>query len=60
MKFTLSWLKTHLDTDADLATILKTLNAIGLEVDWASLLQRCCWSAMRNPAPRRGRGVSAV
>ena len=33
MKFTLSWLKTHLDTDADLATILKTLNAIGLEVD---------------------------
>ncbi|WP_062732524.1 phenylalanine--tRNA ligase subunit beta [Sphingobium abikonense] len=33
MKFTLSWLKTHLDTDADLATILKTLNAIGLEVE---------------------------
>ena len=33
MKFTLSWLKTHLDTDADLPTILKTLNAIGLEVE---------------------------
>lgn len=33
MKFTLSWLKTHLKTDADLATILKTLNAIGLEVE---------------------------
>ncbi|MDE0946573.1 MAG: phenylalanine--tRNA ligase subunit beta, partial [Sphingobium sp.] len=33
MKFTLSWLKTHLATDADLATILKKLNAIGLEVD---------------------------
>ncbi|MEC3912699.1 phenylalanine--tRNA ligase subunit beta [Sphingobium sp. CR2-8] len=33
MKFTLSWLKTHLATDADLATILKTLNAIGLEVE---------------------------
>ena len=33
MKFTLSWLKTHLNTDADLPTILKTLNAIGLEVE---------------------------
>ncbi|MGC4251746.1 MAG: phenylalanine--tRNA ligase subunit beta, partial [Sphingobium sp.] len=33
MKFTLSWLKEHLDTDADLPTILKTLNAIGLEVE---------------------------
>ncbi|MES2175653.1 MAG: phenylalanine--tRNA ligase subunit beta [Pseudomonadota bacterium] len=33
MKFTLSWLKTHLKTDADLTTILKTLNAIGLEVE---------------------------
>jgi len=33
MKFTLSWLKTHLDTDADLPTILKTLNDIGLEVE---------------------------
>ena len=33
MKFTLSWLKTHLNTDADLATILKTLNDIGLEVE---------------------------
>jgi phenylalanyl-tRNA synthetase beta chain len=30
MKFTLSWLKTHLVTDAELPTILKTLNAIGL------------------------------
>ena len=33
MKFTLSWLKEHLDTDADLATILETLTAIGLEVE---------------------------
>ncbi|WP_257539292.1 phenylalanine--tRNA ligase subunit beta [Sphingobium sp. CFD-1] len=33
MKFTLSWLKTHLDTDADLSAILKTLNDIGLEVE---------------------------
>lgn len=33
MKFTLSWLKTHLDTDADLATITKKLTDLGLEVE---------------------------
>ncbi|WP_242127558.1 phenylalanine--tRNA ligase subunit beta [Sphingobium sp. Sx8-8] len=33
MKFTLSWLKTHLATDADLPTILKGLTNIGLEVE---------------------------
>ncbi len=33
MKFTLSWLKTYLDTDADLGTISQTLTAIGLEVE---------------------------
>ncbi|MGP8233295.1 MAG: phenylalanine--tRNA ligase subunit beta [Methylovirgula sp.] len=33
MKFTLSWLKQHLDTDADLAAIVETLNKIGLEVE---------------------------
>jgi phenylalanyl-tRNA synthetase beta chain len=33
MKFTLSWLKDHLDTTASLDEILATLNAIGLEVD---------------------------
>jgi len=33
MKFTLSWLKTHLRTDADLPTILKGLTNIGLEVE---------------------------
>jgi len=33
MKFTLSWLKEHLDTDAELATIDTTLTAIGLEVE---------------------------
>ncbi len=33
MKFTLSWLKTHLETDADLATIERTLSNIGLEVE---------------------------
>lgn len=43
MKFTLSWLKTHLLTDAELPTILKTLNAIGLEVE-----------GVENPADRLG------
>lgn len=43
MKFTLSWLKTHLLTDAELPTILKTLNAIGLEVE-----------GVENPADKLG------
>ena len=33
MKFTLSWLKEHLDTDADAATVADTLTRIGLEVE---------------------------
>ena len=33
MKFSLSWLKQHLDTDADPQTIADTLTAIGLEVE---------------------------
>ncbi len=33
MKFTLSWLKDHLETDASLDTIVETLIRIGLEVD---------------------------
>ncbi|HEY8129692.1 MAG TPA: phenylalanine--tRNA ligase subunit beta, partial [Hyphomicrobium sp.] len=33
MKFTLSWLKDHLDTDASLDKIETTLSAIGLEVE---------------------------
>jgi phenylalanyl-tRNA synthetase beta chain len=33
MKFTLSWLKQHLDTSADIATISRTLTMIGLEVE---------------------------
>lgn len=33
MKFTLSWLKAHLETTADLKTILDTLTRIGLEVE---------------------------
>src|SRR5690349_15747282 len=33
MKFTLSWLKEHLDTNADAKTIGERLTAIGLEVE---------------------------
>lgn len=33
MKFTLNWLKEHLDTDADLTAILDALNRIGHEVE---------------------------
>lgn len=33
MKFTLSWLKEHLDTKADLKAITEKLTAIGLEVE---------------------------
>ena len=35
MKFTLNWLKEHLDTAADLQTILHSLTSIGLEVEHA-------------------------
>ncbi len=33
MKFTLSWLKEHLDTKASLDEIAETLTRIGLEVE---------------------------
>ena len=33
MKFTLSWLKEHLDTSADLAKVRDTLTMLGLEVE---------------------------
>lgn len=33
MKFTLSWLKTHLQTDASLDDIVAALNSLGLEVE---------------------------
>jgi phenylalanyl-tRNA synthetase beta chain len=33
MRFTLSWLRRHLDTDAPLSRIIETLSAIGLEVE---------------------------
>ena len=33
MKFTLSWLKDHLDTNKDLDSIVDTLTNIGLEIE---------------------------
>jgi phenylalanyl-tRNA synthetase beta chain len=33
VKFTLSWLKEHLETDASLEQVVDTLTAIGLEVE---------------------------
>ena len=33
MKFTLGWLKEHLDTDADAAAVADTLTRVGLEVE---------------------------
>ena len=33
MKFTLSWLRDHLDTDAPLREITDTLTALGLELE---------------------------
>ena len=35
MKFSLSWLKQHLDTEADAKTVAETLTRIGLEVEGA-------------------------
>jgi phenylalanyl-tRNA synthetase beta chain len=33
MKFTLSWLKEHLETDADLDAVVEALTRVGLEVE---------------------------
>ncbi len=43
MKFTLSWLKDHLDTDASIDELSTTLSAIGLEVE-----------GIENPAEKLG------
>ncbi len=55
MKFTLSWLKEHLDTKASVAEIADTLTRIGLEVEEVFDRRRRCaisvwpkWSNARN------------
>ena len=40
MKFSLTWLKEHLDTDASAETIADKLTAIGLEVEGLSQPRR--------------------
>ncbi len=35
MKFTLSWLKDHLETSASLGQIVDTLTRVGLEVEFS-------------------------
>ena len=47
MKFTLSWLKEHLETEAGLDEIVETLTRIGLEVE-----------AVENPAEKLRRSAS--
>jgi len=41
MKFTLSWLKTHLDTTATLDEITYALTDLGLEVEGVENHSRC-------------------
>ena len=57
MKFTLSWLKEHLDTDASLGEIVDKLTMIGLEVerveDKAALLE----AVRRSPRSSRPRSI---
>ena len=54
MKFTLSWLKEHLDTNASVEEIAETLTKIGLEVEEvfnpASKLQFLCSTHYPQPA----------
>ena len=42
MKFTLSWLKEHLVTEASLDAILGTLSRIGLEVEGGGGKAQAC------------------
>lgn len=55
MKFTLSWLKQHLTTEADLDTVVATLTKIGLEVehvhDPAALLKDFVIAAVIEASP---------
>ena len=58
MKFTLGWLKQHLETDATLADITERLSMVGLEVEGVTdrakgLETFACASARLTPAMRR-------
>jgi phenylalanyl-tRNA synthetase beta chain len=49
MKFTLSWLKEHLDTTATVEEIAETLTDLGLEVEGVENPPRSC---MTSPSAR--------
>ena len=42
MKFTLNWLKDHLETDASLHEIIEALNRVGLEVSFFKEIRSGC------------------
>ena len=54
MKFTLSWLKTHLDTDASLTEITDTLTRIGLELEGVRGPRRRAGAVPHRPCGRGG------
>ena len=54
MKFTLSWLRTHLDTDAPLDRITDTLTRIGLELEGVDRPRRRAGAVPHRPRDRGG------
>ena len=44
MKFTLSWLKDYLDTNATLEEICEGLIGVGLEVEEVTPTRPSCWA----------------
>ena len=52
MKFTLSWLKQHLETDASAAEIAEKLTMIGLEVE--AVIDRAARARLRGRQGHRG------
>ena len=70
MKFTLSWLKDHLDTNKDLETIVDTLTNIGLEIESVqdkskdfndfSVAEVYCVKTPLKPWPQLGFQLAAV
>ena len=51
MKFTLDWLKDHLDTSENLNTITDTLTNIGLEIESVEDKSKICL-LYTSPSPR--------
>ena len=49
MKFTLAWLKEHLDTEQPLAAIVDKLTMIGLEVEGVTDRESCSHRSRSRP-----------